>query len=324
MHLGIDVSKRKLNCALLARGQDGREKSRSKVVENTAKGIEALEAWLRANSAPPGACRVCMEATSSYYEAVAEGLHRAGYEVAVVNPLRIKAYGQSLLTRQKTDDADAVLIARFSQGNDMPAWLPPAAEIKELQRLVARLEAVIGMRVAEQTRLHESQGMARESVERLLATLAAEEKALEQAIKDHIDRHPPLRKQQDLLKSIPAVGDKLSAHFLCLPIERLENAKQAVAFVGLSPQHRQSGSSVRGKSHIAKMGHARMRKMLYMPALSALRCNSVVVEFAKRLKANGKTGKVLVTAVMRKLLQWMFAVVKHQQPFNPSLALAKS
>jgi transposase len=264
-----------------------------------------------------------MEATSSYYEAVAEGLHQAGYEVAVVNPLRIKAYGQSLLTRQKTDDSDAVLIARFSQANEAPAWVPPAPEIKELQRLVARLEAVIGMRVAEQTRLHESHGLARESVERLLATLSAEEKALEQAIQAHIDRHPPLRKQQELLKSIPAVGDKLSTHFLCLPIDRLENAKQMVAFVGLSPQHRQSGSSIRGKTRIAKMGHARMRKMLYMPALSALRFNSVVVAFANRLKSNGKTGKVLVVAVMRKLLQWMFVVLKHQQPFNPALALAK-
>jgi transposase len=324
MHLGIDVGKKKLNCALLERSQAGKERSRSKVVENTRAGIEALEAWLRANSAPPGSCRVCMEATSTYYEAVAEGLHAAGYQVAVINPLRIKAYGQSLLTRQKTDDSDAVLIARFSQANEAPAWAPPAPEIRELQRLVARLEAVVGMRVAEQTRLHESAGAARASVERLLATLQAEEKALEQAIAQHIDRHPPLKKQRDLLKSIPAVGDKLSAHFLCLPIERLDRAKQAVAFVGLSPKHTQSGSSVRGKTRIAKMGHARMRKMLYMPALCALKHNPAIIEFAKRLKANGKTGKVLVAAVMRKLLQWMFAVVKHQLPFDLSLALAKS
>jgi transposase len=116
----------------------------------------------------------------------------------------------------------------------------------------------------------------------------------------------------------------LSSYFLAwLQTDRFDDARQAVAFIGLSPRHRQSGESVRGKSRLSKVGHARLRKILYLPAMSAIRCNPAAQAFADRLKSSGKRGKVVIGAVMRKLVHWMFGVLKSGQPFNVKLAFAK-
>jgi len=317
---GIDISKRKFDIALMAG-----EKVRNKVFDNTAAGHQALLAWLVSKGVQPGQCHIAMEATSQYYEAVAETLYAAGYAVSVVNPLQIKAFGESLLRRQKTDRADAELIARYCQQAKPALWQPPPADIKELQRLLARLEAVQQMHVQEQNRHHEASGKALQSVERMLATLKAEERLLEQMIREHIDRHPDLRDRQTLLQSIPGVGERVSSYYLAwLQAERFADARQAVAFVGLSPRHRESGDTVRGKTRLSKLGHGRLRKVLYMPALSALRSNPAAKALAERLEASGKRGKVIVAAVMRKMIHWMVGVLKSGRPFDPQRALART
>ena len=317
--VGIDISKAKFDIALLRNG-----KVLSKVFANTPAGHAGLLKWLGDKGVEKGQCHLCMEATGSYYEALALHLHDAGWTVSVVNPLQIKRFGEAQLARQKTDRADARLIAQFCAQQCPEAWQAPSREVRELQRLLARLEAVQGMHVQEQNRLHEAQGIARESVERILQTLDEEMRALERLIDDHIDRHPDLRERRALLQSIPAVGPRLSASFVAwLPTERLSNARQAVAFVGLSPRAHESGQSVRGKASLCKLGHARLRKLLYMPAMSALTHNPAARALAKRLRAAGKPGKLIVAAVMRKLVHWMFGVLKAARPFNLQLALAK-
>jgi len=317
--VGIDIAKKKFDLALLREG-----KIRNKVFENTPKGHKSLVKWLTRQSCNPESTHVCMEATSQYYEGVAEFLWESGFRVSVINPLQIKAFGESRLSRQKTDKADAALIAYFGQQQSPALWEPPPAEVKELQRLVARLEAVQKMRVKEQTRRHESQGEALESIDRVLALLTEEQTKLEQRIRDHIDQHPDLRRQQKLLTSIPGIGERVSSYFLAwLQIARFTDVRQVVAFIGLSPRHNQSGSSVYGKSRLCKVGNARLRRILYMPALSAMRYNQAAKSFADRLKAGGKNGKLVVGAVMRKLVHWMFGVLKSGQPFNVKLAIAK-
>lgn len=319
--VGIDVAKRKFDLAWL---QADSGKLRSKVFDNGPTGFKQLLEWLKKQGIAPTDCHIAMEATSQYYEALAFILHDAGYKVSVVNPLRIKAFGESLLRRQKTDRADAELIARFCAQNQPEQWIPAPAEIRELQRLLARLEAVKQMHVQEQNRRHEAKGSALESVERMIASLKAEENRLKRMIKDHIDHHPGLREQKKLLCSIPGVGDQLSSHFLAwLRPERFDSVRQAVAFIGLSPRHHESGDSVRGASRLSKLGHARLRKILYLPALAAIRCNPAAKAMANRLKAVGKRPKVAVVAVMRKLVHWMLGVLKSGIQFDPTLALAK-
>ena len=317
--LGIDIAKRKFDLAVLDNG-----KIRRKVFDNTTSGYQALLDWLAARGYALEDLHVCMEATSTYYEKLATFLHDAGIRVSVVNPLQIKAFGESLLSRQKTDRADAALIARFAEQHSPMLWCPAPREIRELQRLLARLEAVQQMSVQEQNRQHEAEGESLESVLRMLTQLKAEEEKLRQMIRDHIDQNPNLREQHALLTSIPGVGDQVSSHFMAwLRPERFDDARQAVAFVGLSPRHRESGDSVRGKSRLCKVGHARLRKILYFPAMSAIRCNTAAKALAERLKASGKNGKVVIGAVMRKMIHWMFGVLKSGQAFDPALALAK-
>jgi len=317
--VGIDISKAKFDIALLREG-----KFLSKVFPNTAAGHEELLRWLSDKGVERDQCHVCMEATSTYYEALALHLHDSGWRVSVVNPFQIKHFAEAQLARQKTDRADARVIAQFCAQQRPEPWQAPAREVRELQRLLSRLEAIQGMRVQEQNRLHEAQGVTRESVQRILQTLDEEMRALEKLIDDHIDRHPDLRSQRQLLQSIPAVGSRLSAYFVAwLPMQRLGDARQAVAFVGLSPRARESGQSVRGKAALCKLGHARLRKLLYMPAMSALRCNPAARALAKRLRAAGKPGKLIVGAIMRKLVHWMFGVLKSARPFDAQLALAR-
>jgi transposase len=317
--VGIDIGKRKFDVALLVQG-----KVRSKVFDNTEAGHQGLVAWLGDRGCEPAGTHLCMEATSQYYEVLATALHMAGYTVSVVNPLQIKAFGESLLRRQKTDRADSELIARFCEQQNPVPWQPASPEIKELQRLLARLEAVQQMRVQELNRRHEATGAALESVKRVLVVLDEELASLQKRIRDHIDQNPSLREQHALLNSIPGIGERVSTYYLAwLHTERFFDVRQAVAFVGLSPQQHQSGESVRGKTRLSKLGHARLRKILYMPAMSAARCNPAALALYRRLKAAGKSGKVALCAVMRKLVHWMFGVLKSGQPFDLNLALAK-
>lgn len=317
--VGIDISKRKFDIAVI---RDN--KVINKVFENTAEGHNALLQWLSKKGIPLDQVHLCMEATSTYYESLAQSVYDAGCRVSVINPLQIKAFGQAQLDRQKTDRADALRIAQYCAGHHPPAWQPPAPEIRQLQRLLARLEAVVHMQVQEKNRLHEAQGVIAESIQRVLEELNMEQKKLEAQIRQHIDHHPDLRKKQELLETIDGVGNKLSAYFLAwVPLDRLTSVREAVAFIGLSPAQRESGSSVRGKARTCKLGHARMRKMLYMPAMSAMRCNEAAAQLAARLKQASKPGKSIIVAVMRKLVHWMFAVLKSAKPFDVKLALAK-
>ena len=318
--VGIDIAKRKFDLAWISSG-----KLKTKVFENTDEGRTELIAWLKKHKLTTENCHLAMEATSQYYEPVALVLFDAGYKVSVVNPLQIKAFGESLMRRQKTDRADAELIARFCEVNKPEPWQAPPRKVRELQRLLARLEAVQAMHVQEQNRRHEAEGLALESINRVIETLDLEINHLHKQIRDHIDRHPDLREQDDLLQSIPGVGPSVSSYAIAwLRGERFDDARQAVAFVGLSPRHSQSGDSVHGKSRISKLGHTRLRKILYWPAMSAIRYNPAAVELARRMTAAGKSKKVTIVAVMRKMVHWMIGVLKSGKRFDTNLARAKT
>lgn len=318
--VGIDIAKRKFDLTWLSG-----DKRKVKVFDNTEKGHGELLAWLKKHGLTPENCRLAMEATSQYYETVALALFDAGYTVSVVNPAQIKAFGQATMNRQKTDRADATLIAHFCQVMAPQAWQAPAREVRELQRLLGRLEAVQSMHVQEQNRRYEAQGTALESIERVIATLDDEIKHLQKKIRDHIDHHPDLRKQDELLQSIPGIGGGVSSYAIAwLRGERFEDARQAVAFVGLSPRHHESGDSVQAKSRLCKLGHGRLRKILYWPAMSAIRYNAAATALAGRMIAAGKNKKVAIIAVMRKLVHWMIGVIKSGKLFDVNLALART
>jgi len=319
--LGIDVAKAKLDCALLI--EDGpKRKYLSKTVPNTPEGHAALAAWLVKKEA--AAAPVCLEATGVYWEDVAFALTEAGHTVAVVNPALVEAHARSLGLRTKTDAVDARAIADFCREKRPPPGLrlPPPASHRALRALVLRHHALIEMQTQEKNRLEATRDTeARTSVETHLAWLAGELKRVEQAIARTIDDDPDLRSKRDLLDSIPGLGERSIATWLayCADPTRFANARQIAAFAGLNPQHRESGSSVRGKPRLSKIGHAFLRRALYMPALVTLYKTEWGQRFRERLAANGKPPKLIIGAMMRKLVHVAFGVLKSGKSFDPTL-----
>jgi transposase len=271
-----------------------------------------------------GHVHACLEATGTYGEPLALFLHEAGQRVSVINPAAIKAFARSRLSRTKTDKVDAELIARFCQAQGPPAWSPPPAEVRELQALVRRLDALIEMRVAEETRL--SSGITveavRQSVEEHLAYLNEQFKRAEELIRDHIDNHPRLKRQSALLDSIPGIGEATAAVLLAelTNLKQYGGARQVAAYAGLVPRERRGGRSVRGRVRLSKIGNARLRKALYFPAITALRCSSFFQLWAEGLQRRGKCKMSVIGAAMRKLIHLAYGVLKTGQPFDPEWA----
>lgn len=314
--LGIDQAKKKFDVALLRNG-----KYKSKVFENNPAGFSLLLDWLVKNDVET--VHACMEATGTYGDALAKVLHEAGHSISVTNPARIKAYGQSELLRTKNDKTDAKLIARFCEKMEPTLWHPSPAEVEYLRGLGRRRDALVSMRTQELNRQETSNETVNSSVQAVLACLDKEIEQISKLIKDHISKHPDLKHKHDLLNSIPGVGPGTIEAILSEinAFEGFETIEQVVAYMGLSPKEHTSGSSVRGKSVICKIGNARLRKALYMPALSAIIHNPIVRALYIRLKAKSKNGMVIACACMKKLVHLIYGVIKTNKPFDPAYTL---
>jgi len=314
-HLGIDVAKAKLDCTLrLSNG-----KYKHKVVDNNRNGFTALTDWLDKQDALSP--HVCMEATGVYWEAVAEFLADKGWTVSVVNPAQIKAFGASRLVRTKTDKVDAQLIAEFCRERDPEPWQAPSPSEQALRALVLRLDALQAMRTQESNRLDVARAVVKADIASHIEWLDGEIKTLMKKIRDHIDDDPDMKNKQALLDSIPGVGERTIALLLafCMHPGRFANARQVAAFAGLDPRQHESGSSVRGKPRMSKVGHAFLRKALYMPAMVTLYKTDWGRRFRERLAASGKPPKLIIGAMMRKLVHVAFGVLKSGKSFNPTL-----
>jgi len=292
--LGIDVSKLKLDLAL--RRPDGRW--RTKVVDNTPEGFAALAAWLTKQEV--STVHACMEATGTYWEACAECLAEGGHTVSVVNPAQI---------------------AEFCATHGPQPWQAPTPAIRELRALVARRQALDAMRTQEKNRLAVAREAVREGITAHLEYLDEAIAEVERAIREKIDRDPTLKAQRDLLDSIPGLGEKTIPTLLAYygGVARFTRAKEAAAFAGLDPRQHESGSSVRGKPRLSKIGHGALRRALYMPAMVAITKTGWGRAFRDRLRAAGKAPMVIIGAMMRKLVHVAFGVLKSGKPFDAAL-----
>jgi len=314
--LGIDVSKLKFDVALLR--ESGKFKHR--VFPNTPAGFAQLSAWVEKQQT--GRVHACLEATGAYSDSLATYLHEQGHLVSVVNPAQIKAYAESHLARVKTDKADATLIARFCSERHPPEWRPLPREVRELQALVRRLDSLLEMRQMEANRLGVANTAAvKESLAGHLAFLDAEVARTEALIRSHIDSHPGLRGQRELLVSIPGIGETTAAKILgeIMDVKLYESARQLAAFAGLAPRLHESGSSVRKRAKLSKVGAPRLRKALYFPAIVAIKHNPYIKELSERLRRRGKCSMQIIGAAMRKLVHLAYGVLKSGKPFDPEL-----
>lgn len=310
--LGIDVSKDTLDLVLDQRFH--------RKVLNDMGGFQQLHQWL--DSLNVDRVHACLEATGQYGDNVAEYLYEQKHLVSVVNPARIKRYGESKLHRNKTDKADAALIAEFCIKEKPACWKPLSSNMKHLRALVRRLSDLQTSRQQERNRLLSGEKDAwvlsdlQAHIDYLNMCISNITKALHQ----FIDQDTYLKSQRDLLISIPGIGKLTAARLLAEigDISSFENAPQLAAYAGLNPRGFSSGSSVHKKTKISKQGRAFLRYILFMPALVAQKHNPVIHRFCGRLSDRNLPKMAIVVASMRKLLHQCFGVLKNQAPFDPS------
>jgi transposase len=312
--LGIDIAKDTFDAALIVEG-----KTRNEHFENSLAGFKHMSTWVRKYTA--AGVHACMEATGQYGEALAEYLYQLGWQVSVVNPARIKAYANSKLRRNKTDKADAQLIAEYCLREQPSLWSPPPASFKGLQALVRRLEDLQAMYQQESNRLKSGGTDPTVIADLKDHLLYLEEKIdqIKQAMQTHIAADPKLQQRQALLVSIPGIGPLTAAKVLgeIRDVCEFESARQLAAYAGVTPRNFLSGTSVHKKSRLSKTGNANLRKILYMPAVCAKRFNPIIQSFCQRLSASGLKPMEVIGAAMHKLLHLIFGILKSGKPFDP-------
>ena len=322
-HCGIDVGKHKLQaCLIWIKG-----KRRNKSVANTPAGRRTLYQWLeRQLQGRLDTLQAILEPTAHYHEALAEELVELGVRVATPNPKQVKKFAEGLGFESKADRQDAFVLARMGESRELAAYTPPAPEVKALRALLARLEAVEKDAQRESNRLeHALTAQAPQdvldSIRNSLAFLEAERRRLERMIDEHIDRHPPLKGDRELLESIRGISAKSSREMLSI-IHRhpFDRAKQVASYVGVHPKVFESGTSKELPPCMSKMGSGRVRAKLYMAAVSAIQHNPDVRAFYQRLRSRGKAKMAALGAAMRKLVHICFGVIKNQTPYTPQIA----
>lgn len=325
-YIGIDVSKLKLDVLWLR--SSAPRKIKTRVFKNDHSGLAALCVWLQKQTGESAqGIHVVMEATGVYHEPLAYALHEAGMSVYVANPARVKEFSRSEGQRNKTDKSDAQMLALYlaEKHARMTLWQPLPTEIRHLRALITRVDALEKDLRREQNRLEktlvtDTTSTVVTSIELLIETLTEEIKRLRGDIEDHIDRHSRLKQDRSLLKSIPGIADITSAYLTMLMHSRtFSSARQCAAFLGLTPGHYESGSSVYRPSRISKSG-SNLRSKLYMAAVTATTYNPDIRGLKQRLQAKGKSGKAIIVAAMRRLVHIAYGVLKHQQEYAPQPA----
>ena len=309
--VGLDISKRWFDAAV----SDGRTRR----FDNDAAGHRAFVAWLRKPA------RVVVEATGTYGLDLALALHAAERcEVMVANPRLIKGFAKALAQRSKTDAADAKTILAFAERMPFEPWSPPEPALVELRAMARRIADLTVERAREKNRLsalRSSEAHSRlvaNDVEVNLRHLGRRiEQMVEQAVA-LVQEHAGLAKAYGHLTSVKGIAAKSAVailpELLVLPADM--TPKQWVAHAGLDPREHESGTSVRGRVRISKVGSVHLRRALYMPAVVASRTEPRVKAFYEELLARGKKPQVAHIAVMRKLLHAVHGMLRHGADFD--------
>lgn len=322
LFVGIDIAKDSF-VSCIAKSATDLETPFS--LNQTEEGYFQLLKKLSAYKVPPEQILVVLEATNTYWLQIALFLYRQNFGVSVINPAQANYFAKAQLKRAKTDPIDARTLAQLAATFQPKSW-KPAPEIYEelLQRLNQR-DNFIQMRLQEHNRLkallHRPSVIAsvKERSEALLEYFDQQLKQLNQELKECFEGESEWQAAALRLQSITGIGPVTTGWILVatLAFSQCSSAEQAAAYAGLAPMPYQSGKSVRGKTSLPQGCNRRLRTALYLAALPAIRFNPILRAFYHRLKAKGKPSKVALCAVARKLLHLAWAVVKHQQDFDP-------
>lgn len=288
--VGVDVSKLALDVAVITEAGEVADRR----FGNEAVGHAELSAWLEGFPE----CRVALEATGSYHRSLVQVLDAAKLHVSVVNPAQVSFFVKSQQRRNKTDKADARMLAIYARERQPAASAPVDPSLQSLARELSALQEDIGRlrNRLEAARHGLAHGEVIASLERRLKALELERAALEEELKSEARRTSEA--EIALLTSIPGIGVKSACLFLAEvgDVRRFSSASKLVAFAGLSPMQVQSGTSVNKRTRISRLGSSALRRLLYMPGLAAVRFNPILKAFYERLVARGMNKKAALLA----------------------------
>ena len=278
--------------------------------------------------AAPDQTLVVMEATGTYWLALAWFLHGAGLAVSVINPAQAKLFARLERQHAKTDQIDAQLLAEFARQRQPERWTPPPPLAEQLQQRLRQRDALLGIKTQETNRLHalrqnpHAEPSVMDCLVRHIAFLDTEVNTLDHELAELLAGDHAWTDAARRLQTIPGIGLIATAWLLAAThcFAYCDTPEQAAAFAGLVPYRRESGSSHRGSRPVGRGGHAALRSTLYMASLSAARCNPCVKPLYDRLLARGKPNKVARVASARKLMHIAWAVVVNERDFDPSFA----
>jgi transposase len=313
-YVGIDISKLTFDVAVFCK-EDSKYKHHK--FSNNDEGFNLLLELLNTSE------DICvMEASGVYYLKLATFLSDRGIAVSVVNPLIIRRFSQMRMSRAKTDKKDAMLIAEYGKTQQPDLWQGEAEYVLELKQMFAYLEQLnknkSAFTVQKETFNHNpvTSKLVGDSINFVVRTIEAEIKQIEKAMELIIKTHH--KEMFDHLKSIPGLGTKTSLLLIVISggFSKFENYKQLASYVGISPRIFESGTSIKGRSKICKMGMSKIRAMLYVCAWSAKRCNKNCKELYDRLVEKGKAKKLALIAVVNKLLKQAFAIATKKEYYS--------
>lgn len=312
--VGVDVSKKTLDvCVLVPHG-----KPKEFQVQNNEEGFNSLLGKARKHGGEM--LHFCFEPSGVYHLDLAYFLVEQGCTVSLENPRRIKYHGISIGAMQKTDRADARIIASYCAKNCPKPWTPASPEIRDLMLIDRRLCDVLRMITQETNRLESGRlpDAIRESIEHVVQCLKAEESSLKKQLLAIVESSEELTKKYTLLRTIPGIGERAAVGFLAEvgDLSAYASAESLAASFGLNPRIRRSGTSVHGQTRISKLGNAHARSRFYMPALVAIVHNPLIKAFYERLVQRGKNKKGALVACCRKLVMIAYGVLKSGKPFN--------
>jgi transposase len=306
--VGIDVSKGKVDVAI-------RSAAAAATFADSAEGRRELLKWLTQHSVS----KAVMEATGGYKQRWARLLAKAGLEVVIVDPKRVRHFAKSAGRLAKNDPIDAQMIAWFGEVFDDLTGKPQDDERHELEQLVTARQGLLRLHgQIESWGEHEQPKLVQKAHQTLLKAVAAQLDTLDAVIDAQIKNSPQFAQRAEIIQSVPGLGDvSVSAVIAFQPELGRVDRQAAAALLGAAPFDDDSGER-RGQRHI-KGGRRKLRNLLYMPVMgAATRNNPVLKAYYQRLLAKGKAPKVAIIACMRKLIGILNAMLARGEKWDPS------
>lgn len=313
--IGFDVSKMFFDLAYLKEDKKWVYKN----LDYTTKGLKELVKIIPKTS-------ICvMEATGPYYLKLASFLYERGFRVSVVNPLVIRRYSQMLMRRTKTDKADAQIIAMYGKDQKPGLWKPDNESVQRIRQINSVIESLIKERTSWTNKIEAAKQnedfdkLSLKVMRQLIRNINRNLEKLESELDQIIEKE--YKHENNILLSIPGIGRKTSIVLLAITggFPKFDSYKQVSSYVGLCPRLYESGSSIRGKARICKLGLSRVRQLLYLCAWTAKEANKACKKLFDRLIKKGKSKKLALIAVANKLIRQAFGCIKNNSFYNAEL-----